>query len=70
MDRCCSYKKKFILRERNTGCTRTESAEYLMETLLNPNHEEIWEKSPNSNNRLLKNWRPDIFRSPHNIYIS
>ncbi|MFW9821580.1 MAG: isocitrate/isopropylmalate family dehydrogenase [Candidatus Thorarchaeota archaeon] len=42
LDICAQYEKKVVLTGRDTGATGEEYAQYLMETLQDPNLEEKW----------------------------
>lgn len=44
LDICGQYEKKLVITGRPTGATGAEYAEYLMETLQDPNLKERWEK--------------------------
>lgn len=43
LDICGQYEKKLVLTGRDTGATGAELAEYLMETIQDPNLKEKWE---------------------------
>ena len=43
LDICGQYEKKLVLTGRDTGCTGTEYANYLMETLQDPGLKDKWE---------------------------
>ncbi|MCK4555885.1 MAG: isocitrate/isopropylmalate dehydrogenase family protein [Candidatus Aminicenantes bacterium] len=43
LDVCGQYEKKLVLTGRDTGATGAELAEYLMETIQDPNLKEKWE---------------------------
>lgn len=43
LDICGTYEKKCVLTGRDTGCTGAEYAEYLMETMQDPNLKSKWE---------------------------
>jgi isocitrate dehydrogenase (NAD+) len=43
LDICGTYEKKLVLTGRDTGCTGAEYAEYLMETMQDPNLKDRWE---------------------------
>ncbi len=43
LDICGTYEKKCVLTGRDTGCTGAEYAEYLMETMQDPNLKGKWE---------------------------
>ena len=43
LDICGQYEKKLVITGRDTGVTGAEFADYLMETLQNPNLKEKWE---------------------------
>ena len=42
LDICGNYEKKLVMTGRDTGCTGAEYAEYLMETMEDPNLEKRW----------------------------
>lgn len=42
LDICGQYEKKLVITGRDTGCTGAEMADYIMETLENPELEERW----------------------------
>jgi len=43
LDVCGNYEKKLVMTGRDTGCTGAEYAQYLMETMQDPNLKEKWE---------------------------
>jgi len=43
LDVCGNYEKKLAMTGRDTGCTGAEYAQYLMETMQDPNLKEKWE---------------------------
>ncbi|HZX11004.1 MAG TPA: isocitrate/isopropylmalate family dehydrogenase [Acidobacteriota bacterium] len=43
LDVCGNYEKKYVMTGRDTGCTGSEYAQYLMETMQDPNLKEKWE---------------------------
>lgn len=43
LDICGNYEKKLVITGRPTGCTGAEYANYLMETIQDPNLKERWE---------------------------
>lgn len=43
LDICGQYEKKLVITGRDTGCTGAEYANYLMETLQNPELKDKWE---------------------------
>ncbi len=44
LDICGNYEKKLVMTGRDTGCTGAEYAQYLMDTIQDPNLKEKWEK--------------------------
>jgi len=44
LDICGNYEKKLVMTGRDTGCTGAEYAEYLMETMEDPNLEKRWKE--------------------------
>jgi len=44
LDICGNYEKKLVMTGRDTGCTGAEYAEYLMETMRDPNLEKRWKE--------------------------
>jgi len=43
LDICGNYEKKLVITGRSTGCTGAEYADYLMETIKDPNLKDRWE---------------------------
>ncbi len=43
LDICGNYEKKLVMTGRDTGCTGAEYAQYLMDTIRDPNLKERWE---------------------------
>jgi isocitrate dehydrogenase (NAD+) len=43
LDVCGNYEKKLVMTGRDTGCTGAEYAQYLMETMQDPDLKEKWE---------------------------
>jgi len=47
LDVCGNYEKKLVMTGRDTGCTGAEYAQYLMETMKDPNLKQKWENYRN-----------------------
>jgi len=47
LDVCGNYEKKLVMTGRDTGCTGAEYAQYLMETMQDPNLKQKWENYRN-----------------------
>ncbi len=44
IDICANYEKKYVMTGRDTGATGAEYAQYLMDTMQDPNLKERWER--------------------------
>ena len=44
IDMCVNFEKKFVITGRDTGDTGADYAQYLMDTMVDPNLKERWKE--------------------------